>query len=100
MRRSVNADNGSGEDRGMEDVDAAARAAGTEVSAHCSIVFGDDALVELPDFKEPVRWPAADVAAELGVTVAELSGMRFRVTYRETPEEGPVLWGFRLTGER
>jgi hypothetical protein len=84
----------------MEDTDATARAAGTEVSAHCSMIFGADALVELPDFKEPVRWPAADVAAELGVDVADLPGMRFRVTYRETPEEGPVLWGFRLTGER
>lgn len=82
------------EDGAMEEANAAARAAGTEVGARCSIVFGDDAVIELPGEDEAVRWPAADVAAELGVAVADLPGMRFRVTVRESAEEGRVLSGF------
>lgn len=79
----------------MEETDAAAGAAGTEVEARCSITFGDDALIELPGWEEAVRWPAAEVAAEIGVAVTELPGMRFRVTLREGPDGEPVLSGFR-----
>lgn len=79
----------------MGELDAAARAAGYEVEARCSITFGEDAVLELPGEAEPVRWPAAEVAAGLGVPVREVPGKRLVVTVRESAESGRVLSGFR-----
>ena len=80
----------------MEEMDAAARAAGAEVAGRCSLLFGDQALIELPGEEEPVRHPAAEIAAATGLDAGELPGRRLMVTVRETPEEGRVLSGFRL----
>jgi hypothetical protein len=82
----------------MGEKSAAARAAGTEVTARVMMTHGADALLELPGEELPARWPAAEVAAGLGVEVGELPGKRVRVTVRETAEEGRVLSGFRLAG--
>jgi hypothetical protein len=80
----------------MEEMDAAARAVGAEVAGRCSLLFGDQALIELPGEEEPVRHPAAEIAAATGLDAGELPGRRLMVTVRETPEEGRVLSGFRL----
>jgi hypothetical protein len=79
----------------MGELDAAARAAGSEVEARVMLTHGTDALLEVPGEGEPVRWPAAEVAEGLGVTLAELPGARLLVTVRETLEAGRVLSGFR-----
>lgn len=79
----------------MEELDAAARAAGYEVAARVMLTHGADALLELPGESEPVRWPAAEVAEGLGVALAELPGMRLRVTVRESLEAGRALSEFR-----
>ena len=82
----------------MVEPDAAARAAGTEVEARILLTHGADALLELPGEDEPVRWPAAEVAGDLGVDALDLPGMRVRVTVRESAGEGRVLSGWRLAG--
>jgi hypothetical protein len=83
----------------MEEADAAARGAGYEVVAEVRYTHRDQALVELPGEQEPVRCPAAEVAAGLGVAAAALPGMRVAVTVRETPEDGRVLSGWRPAEE-
>lgn len=82
----------------MGDVDAAARAAGYEVTATVRMTHRGKALIGLPGEGEPVRVPAEEVAEQLGVGVAELPGMRVRVMVRESAESGRVLSGFRLAG--
>jgi hypothetical protein len=79
----------------MEGLDAAARAAGVEVTAVCLLLFGDRAVFQLPGEEEPVRWPAAVIAAETGLETRDLPGRRFCFTVRETATEGRSLAGFR-----
>jgi antitoxin HigA-1 len=86
------------EDGLMGEMDAARRAAGYEVEARVMLTHGADALLELPGEREPVRWPAAEVAAGAGVTVEQLPGMRVRVTVRESPDAGRVLSEWRPAG--
>lgn len=83
------------EDVVMGEMDAAARAAGYEVEARVLLTHGADALLELPGEGEAARWPAAEVAAGLGVGVDELPGKRLLATVRESAESGRVLSGFR-----
>jgi hypothetical protein len=80
----------------MSEMDAAARAAGYEVTARCSITFGELALIEMPGEDEPVRWPRKDIMADTGLTLEQVPGARLTFTVRESAEEGRVLSGFRL----
>lgn len=82
----------------MDDLIAGAeeRAAGTEVRARCSVLFGPNAMLELPGEAEPARWPAREIAEAVGLAAPELPGRHLLVTVRETPGEGRVLSGFRL----
>lgn len=75
---------------------AAARAGGTETEATVLMTHGADALLEMAGEDVHVRWPAAEIAAELGAATGDLPGLRLLVTVRETPEEGRVLSGFRM----
>jgi hypothetical protein len=79
----------------MEGLDAAARAAGVEVTARCALTHGADAVLLVPGEEEPVRWPAAVIAAETGLETRDLPGRRFCFTVRETATEGRSLAGFR-----
>jgi hypothetical protein len=85
----------NGEDQDMSELDASARAAGTEVEARVMMTHGPDALLELPGEDLPVRWPAAEVAAGARVPIGDLPGLRVVVTVRESREGGRVLSGFR-----
>lgn len=76
--------------------EAAARAAGSVVTARCRMTHGGMALLELPGEGEPARWPAADVAAQAGIAVRDLPGAWLELTVRESPEEGRILSGFRV----
>jgi plasmid maintenance system antidote protein VapI len=87
-----------GEDQEMGEMNAAARAAGYEVEARCSIGHGADALLELPGEQEAVRVSLAEVAEALGVAPRDVPGMRMMVTVRESVESGRVLSGFRPAG--
>lgn len=58
----------------MAELDAAARAAGYEVTATVLMTHGADALLEMPGEGQPVRWPAAEVATGLHVPVHALPG--------------------------
>jgi plasmid maintenance system antidote protein VapI len=84
------------EEQAVEGMDAAARAAGYEVTARCSMVFGELAVIEIPGEAEPVRWPASDVMAGTGLSLDEVSGARLTFTVRETAQDGRVLSDFRL----
>jgi plasmid maintenance system antidote protein VapI len=84
------------EEQAVEGMDAAARAAGYEVTARCSMVFGELAVIEMPGEGEPVRWPASDVMAGTGLSLDEVSGARLTFTVRETAQDGRVLSDFRL----
>jgi hypothetical protein len=85
------------EEQGMSDnADAAARAAGIEVTARVRYTHRGRALIELPGEDELVECPAAEVAESAGVPEGSLPGRVLLVTVRETPEEGRVLSGFRL----
>lgn len=79
-----------------EELSAAARAAGVEVTARVRLTHGDDALLELPGEGELVRWPMAEIASQAGVPARSLPGASLLVTVRESREEGRVLSGFRL----
>jgi hypothetical protein len=79
----------------MAGLDAAARAAGVEVTARCALTHGADAVLLVPGEEEPVRWPTTGIAAETGLETWELPGRRFRFTLRETATEGRSLAGFR-----
>jgi hypothetical protein len=83
----------------MDELNAAARAAGTEVEARVLLTHGADALLELPGEDVPVRWPAAEVAEGAAVRVEDLPGMRVLVTVRESMERGRALSGFRPARE-
>jgi hypothetical protein len=71
------------------------RPAGAEVSAVVRLVHGAAALLELPGEDELARHPAAEIAGALGVSVADLPGMRVMVTVRESAGEGRALSGFK-----
>lgn len=71
------------------------RAAGAEITARVRLVHGRDALLELPGEDEPVRHPAAEIAAALGVPVVDLPGMQVGLTVRESAESGRSLSDFR-----
>ncbi len=79
----------------MEELGAAARAAGVEVTAEVRFMHQDQAIVQLPGEQVLVRVPAAELAGSLGVGVRDLPGRAARVTVRETPEDGRVLSGWR-----
>lgn len=69
----------------------------TEFAVQCRLVFGDQAELVLAGGEEddPMRWPAAKIAEETGLQIAELPGKRFRVRVAE--EGGRVAFsGFRL----
>jgi hypothetical protein len=80
---------------------AAMRAAGYVVIAECAEVAGTTAIVSVlsedEDLEQSVA--AAELAAALGVDLGQLAGMEFLATFRETPETGPVLSGFRRLPE-
>jgi hypothetical protein len=80
----------------MNELGAEARAAGVEVKARCSVLFGDRALIELPGEAEPARWPVDQIAEATGLDAEELPGRALVMTVRETLEDGRVLSGFRL----
>jgi hypothetical protein len=76
---------------------AAMRAAGYDVLAECTEVTGAVAVVSVAGEDEEVTHAVAAraLAEELHVDPAQLAGTEFLATMRETPEEGPVLSGFR-----
>jgi hypothetical protein len=80
----------------MEEMSAAARAAGREVTGRCVLLFGDRAVIEVPGEGEPVRWPAAGIASATGVAAESLPGRELVFTLSESPEHGRELRGFRL----
>jgi hypothetical protein len=73
-------------------------AAGEEMTVACLLLFGDQAELVPADGQvhdDPARWPAAAIAEETGLEVADLPGKRFRVRVDEAG--GLVLFsGFRL----
>jgi hypothetical protein len=71
-------------------------AQGTQVRVRCLLVIGDQAELQVPGQDEPARWPAAAIAAELGVDVAELPGRELEAVLAETRETGRVFSAFRL----
>ena len=80
---------------------AAMRAAGYVVIAECAEVAATTAIVSVlsedEDLEQSVA--AAELAAALGVDLGQLAGTEFLATFRETPETGPVLSGFRRLPE-
>ena len=80
---------------------AAMRAAGYVVIAECAEVAGATAIVSVLSEDEGLeqRVAAAELAGALGVDLGQLAGMEFLATFRETPETGPVLSGFRRLPE-
>jgi hypothetical protein len=55
-------------------------------------------VLEGAEAEDPVRWPAAAIAAEAGIKPGEMPGSRFRVRVLE--HDGAVTFsGFRLAGE-
>lgn len=76
---------------------AAMRAAGYEVLAECTGWNIDGAAVSVAgEDEETEHYVQAHVlAAALGVPIRDLPGAEFIATYRETPDTGPVLSGFR-----
>lgn len=80
---------------------AAMRAAGYVVIAECAEVAGTTAIVSVLSEDEGLEQgvAAAELAGALGVDLGQLAGMEFLATFRETPETGPVLSGFRRLPE-
>src|SRR5436190_12024675 len=76
---------------------AAMRAAGYEVLAEVAELDGPVALVSVAAEDEEIRHAvrAGELAAALGVAAEQLAGQEFLAGFREPPEAGPVLSGFR-----
>ncbi|ROO82608.1 hypothetical protein EDD29_0089 [Actinocorallia herbida] len=62
--------------------------------------FGDQSELVIPDFKitdqNPIRVPAAEVAAAIGLATGELPGKHLTAEVTETPETGVVVTGYEL----
>lgn len=71
---------------------------GPEMPVTVRMLHREDALIAVPDVKDPVRVPAADITAGTGLSLEELPGARLvaRVT---GPEEALMLSGWRRPGE-
>jgi len=67
------------------------------VVVSCLLVVGDHAefIIDGGDAGDVARWPAAAVAGEAGLEVAQLPGRRFRVRV-EQPEGRVLFSGFSL----
>jgi len=80
---------------------AAMRAAGYVVIAECAEVAANTAIVSVLSEDEGLEHgvAAAELAAALSVDPGQLAGMEFLATFRETPQTGPVLSGFRRLPE-
>ncbi|MBH1938943.1 hypothetical protein I5Q34_32580 [Streptomyces sp. AV19] len=65
-----------------------------QVKVRVLLLFGDQAeiVADVPDPAEPVRYPAAQVAAEAGVEVRALPGMRLWASVGKDDR----LTGFRV----
>jgi hypothetical protein len=80
--------------------DAAARANGIEVAVQCVMLLGDTAVLSVEGQDEALNVPAATVADELRLPVADLPGAEFTAVLRETPETGQRLSGLRIVERR